>query len=74
MVEALHLTSRTMKKQKTTPNKLNQIPKKKTFKAPDGYFDALSDKVMKRISEEKPSTESNTGKEVKVDWRYVAGD
>jgi hypothetical protein len=34
-------------------NKLDQLPKKDLFQAPEGYFDALPDRIHKRVAKEQ---------------------
>ncbi|MCU0383110.1 MAG: hypothetical protein MUF68_03505 [Cyclobacteriaceae bacterium] len=34
-------------------NKLDQLPKKDLFQAPEGYFDALPERIQKRVAKER---------------------
>jgi hypothetical protein len=37
------------------PESLSNLPKKDIFRAPDGYFDSLPDKISSRIASQKPA-------------------
>ena len=50
---------------------LNKIPKKDLYQAPEGYFDALPDKILQRIDEEENGKERKS--DIQVNWLCRCG-
>lgn len=48
---------------------LNKIPKKDLYQAPEGYFDALPDKILQRIDEEENGKERKS--DIQVNWKMI---